>query len=399
MKTKHLPVLLVAASGLLCGPRYLMAQDTPPGPPPAEAPKPPPRPGDNADKDNKPKPEGDRRDGDRGRRHGDRNGPERRGPEMKATPFIGVMTRPLSAEVRAQTGLPEGFGLLVEEVLPESPAKTAGLLQHDVLVLLGDQRLVNTEQLAALVRSNAKDSEIVFTIRRAGAEQKVTVKVGEKMMPAMQFEGPGSRWPGMHGGGFDGQRFGNDIREGGDRFQQGMREFQERMQDWSRGPRDKPMPQPPQYGRDQKQGGGPRPEGEKGPPPTGGNQGGKDQGDAARTPNSAQSSSSVQVDGAGNVVSSSFNSNNTNFERNVNRRDKSGEYSLRQEGNEKIFVAKPVDGQEQSFTVTTEEQRKAVPEVFKVKLQELEGVSRQVKPNGADETPAPAATGGRTTTI
>lgn len=420
MKTKHLPALLVAASGLLCGPRYLMAQDTPPGPPPVEAPMPPPRPGNNAD-NNKPKaPDGDRREGEHGhRRHeGERGGPDHRGPEMKPTPFIGVMTRPLSPEVRAQTGLPEGFGLLVEEVLPESPAKTAGLLQHDVLVLLGDQRLVNTEQLAALVRSNAKDSDIVFTIKRAGAEQKVTVKVGEKMMPAIQFDGPGSRWPGFPGGGFDERRFGNDMRENMGRFQQGMREFQERMQDWSRGPRDKPAPQPPQYGRDPKQDysrpdgdnhgprgpqpKGPRPDGDKGPPPGRGDEGSQDQGpkDQGAAPrSSAQSSSSVQVDGSGNVVTSSLSTNNTNFERNVTRRDKTGEYSLRQEGSEKIFTAKPVDGQEQTFTVTTEEQRKAVPESFREKLQELEGVSRQVKSNGADETPAPVVSGGRTTTI
>ena len=50
--------------------------------------------------------------------------------------------------------------------------------------------------------------------------------------------------------------------------------------------------------------------------------------------------------------------------------------------------------------MTTDEQRKAVPEVLRVKLQELENVSRQVKSNNADDVPAPAALGtGRTTTI
>ncbi|MDB6120356.1 MAG: htrA [Verrucomicrobiaceae bacterium] len=417
MKTTHIPLLLVAASGLLCGPRHLMAQDNPVATPPAEAPKPPTPPGDkpgDSHDNNKPKPppppDGERRDGDRdrdrGRRHhdGDRGSSERRGPEMKPTPFIGVMTRSLSPEVRAQTGLGEGFGLLVEEVMPDSPAKSAGLLQHDVLVLLGDQRLVNIEQLAALVRSTAKDSEIVFTIRRAGAEHKVTVKVGEKLMPAIQAEGP-SRWPGMHGGGFDGPRLNPDMREGLDHFQQGMRDFQNRMQEWSRGPRTGPAPQPPQYGRDQKPGmpgddthGGPRggpsnkdnkPEGDKGQPPG-----------QPKSSTSTQSSSSTQVDGAGNVISNSISAINNNFERNVTRRDKSGEYALRQEGSEKIFTAKPLEGQEQVFTVTTDEQRKAVPEVLRVKLQELEGVSRQVKPNSADDVPAPTTLGtGRTTTI
>ena len=425
MNTKHLS-LLVAAGGLLFGPRHLLAED-PPSPPPAEAPKPPPRSEDGPD--NKPKPDGDRRESERGRRHheGDHSGPERRGPEMKATPFIGVMTRSLSPEVRAQTGLAEGFGLLVEDVLPESPATTAGLKQHDVLVLLGDQRLVNMEQLAVLVRNSPKDIEIVFTIKRAGAEQKVTVKVGEKMMPAMPFEGP-SRWPGgrSFGGGFDGERFGHDLGQGIDRFQQGMREFQERMQDWAKGPKDRPAPQPPQFDREHGQGNAPRqegnhhgprnaqpkgqdgrPEGENGPgrppgegtdaPPPALPQG---NGTAAPSKTSTQSTSTATVDGAGNTVTSTTQSSSTNFERNVTRRDRSGEYSLRQEGSEKVFTAKPVDGQEQTFTVTTEDQRKTVPEAFKEKLQQLDEVSRQVKPSATDEAPSSTQqTGARTTTI
>ncbi|MDB6139912.1 MAG: hypothetical protein JWO94_2984 [Verrucomicrobiaceae bacterium] len=395
MKTKHLS-LLVAAGGLLCGSRHLMAQDPapPPSPPPsAGAPQPPPsHVDDNADANNNARPKSDNmRAEEHGRHHHeeDRHGPDRHGPEMKATPFIGVLTRTLAPEVRAQTGLAEGFGLLVEDVLPDSPAKAAGLLQHDVLVMLGDQRLVNTEQLAVLVRSNAKDSDIVFTLKRAGAEQKVTVKVGEKMMPALPPEGPG-RWPGMHPGmGFDGQRFGQDLREN-------MHEFQERMQDWSRGPRERSAP--PGHGP---QGSAPhqdhglRPEADKTPPPP--PAGGKD---AAAPRSQTSTSTSVQVDGTGNVVSSSSQSSNASFERNVTRRDKTGEYSLCQEGNEKIFTAKPLDGQEQTFTVTTDEQRNAVPEAFKEKLKGLDEVSRQVKASATDAAPAATPENAvRTTTI
>ena len=316
--------------------------------------------------------------------------PEHRGPELKPTPFIGVMTHSLSPEVRAQTGLGEGFGLLVEEVLPESPAKEGGLQQHDVLVLLGDQKLVNVEQLAVLVRNSAKGSELVFTIKRAGQEQKVTVKVGEKMMPAMQPD-YGPRWPGGHSfGGFDGQRFGQELGQGMDRFQKGMREFQERMQDWARGPHDRPAPQPPQPpqppqlpqfnnptnpGQSREEGGqrrGP-------PPPPDGEPGPKEGGRKGST--RADSSSSVRVDGQnGETVVSSSSSNN--LERNVTRRDRTGEYILRQDGTEKTFIVKPVEGEAKTFPVTTEEQRKAVPEAFRDKLHEMDEVSRRVKGDG-----------------
>ena len=373
MKTKHL-LLLVAASGMLLGPRHLLAED-PPAPPPGEAPKPPPQDG-----------------GEHGRRRGDgdRHMPEHRGPQMKATPFIGVMTHSLQPEVRAQTGLAEGFGLLVEEVLPESPAKNAGLQQHDVLVLLDDQKLVNTEQLAALVRGSKKDSELVFTIKRAGTEQKVTIKVGEKMMPAMPYEGP-SHWGSRSFGGFDGERFGQDLGKGIDRFQKGMREFQERMQDWSRGPRDKPAPQPPPFDSGKSRDEGNR----RGPPPPDGDNGrgpnkiGPPPGDG---PKGASSSASVHVDGAGNQVEVN-SSSSSSFERNVTRKDKTGEYSLRQEGSEKIFTVKPVDGVEQTFPVSTEEQRKALPEALRDKLHELDEVSRRVKTENGTPPPPPNGRG------
>ena len=367
-------LILAAASGLLLGPRALLAQDSLQPPPPAEG--------------GKPKPEGDH---GRHRPDGDRHGGERHGPEMKPTPFIGVMTQGLSPEVRAQTGLSEGFGLLVQDVLPESPAKTAGLQQHDVLVLLGDQKLVNTEQLAVLVRNSNKDSELVFTLKRAGAEQKVTVKVGEKMMPAFQPEGS-SRWPGGRpfGGGFDPQRFGQELGQNMDHFQKNMREFQERMQDWSRGPRDRPQPQPPQFDHGHMPGKPGEPGEHRGPPPP-------PNGDNKTSSSQSKSSASVHVDvdGGGNkvVVESS------NVERNVKRKDATGEYSLRQEGTEKVFTVKPVDGAEQTFPVTTEEQRKAVPEAFREKLRELDEVSGRVKVNTQGEIGAPPPNGAKGSSI
>jgi hypothetical protein len=94
--------------------------------------------------------------------------------------YIGIVTAPVPAELTAQLGLPEGFGLLVQDVLPDSPAKAAGLAKYDVLKTFNDQQLVNPDQLSALVRSAGKDKEINLTLMRKGQEQRVTVKVGER---------------------------------------------------------------------------------------------------------------------------------------------------------------------------------------------------------------------------
>ena len=102
---------------------------------------------------------------------------------QKPQPYLGLITRLAGSDLAAQLRQPEGFGLVVEEVLPDSPAKTAGLERNDLLVRYEDQLLANPPQLEALVRRTGKDKEAALTILRGGAEQKITIKVGEKMLP------------------------------------------------------------------------------------------------------------------------------------------------------------------------------------------------------------------------
>jgi hypothetical protein len=102
---------------------------------------------------------------------------------MQPQPYLGVVTRLVPPELSAQLKLPEGFGLVVEDVLDDSPAKAAGVRKNDLLRMLDDQLIVNQPQLEALVRRAGKDKEVSLTLMREGSEQKVPVKVGEKSLP------------------------------------------------------------------------------------------------------------------------------------------------------------------------------------------------------------------------
>lgn len=211
-----------------------------------------------------PRPEGERRhegdhrgEGDRAKHDGDK-GVERRehrgrgdqrddrrenpkAPETKLVTYLGLMAHPLSLEVAAQAGVPHGFGLMVAEVMDGSPAKQAGFEKYDVLVLIGDQRIVNLEQFQALVRSQKKGDEVTLTIRRKGQEMKVSAKLGERampvdsghshpMMPPHGGHGPGAhRYPGMRG---LGPRFGGgDVKERAGHFREMMRERLQKNRD------------------------------------------------------------------------------------------------------------------------------------------------------------------------
>lgn len=121
---------------------------------------------------------------------------QERKPREILTPFVGIISRPAAPEVRSQLKLGVGFGLVIAEVIPDSPAAAAGLRESDILVRFNDQRLVSSEQLQALILDAGKDKDVSLTFFREGAQQSVTLKVAEKMMPErrpMFNDRPGER--------------------------------------------------------------------------------------------------------------------------------------------------------------------------------------------------------------
>ena len=163
---------------------------------------------------------------------------------MKPVPYIGVSTAAVPPAISAQLGLPEGFGLLVEAVMPDSPAKAAGLQQYDVLKQFNDQQLAEPGQLAALVRAAGKGSEVTLTLLRKGAEQKLTIKVDEKAMPSRSFGNGGwnrslpQEWreqiERFQRGGQESSRWNGapEVQERVRRLQERLRGYQESVRKW-----------------------------------------------------------------------------------------------------------------------------------------------------------------------
>src|SRR5688572_23831493 len=78
-------------------------------------------------------------------------------PPEKLQPYVGIITRNAPPELTAQIRQTEGFGLVVEDVLPDSPAQAAGLHRNDLLLRFNDQLLAHPLQLEALIRQSGKD--------------------------------------------------------------------------------------------------------------------------------------------------------------------------------------------------------------------------------------------------
>ncbi|MGB0370591.1 MAG: S1C family serine protease [Opitutales bacterium] len=96
--------------------------------------------------------------------------------------WLGVYVKPLPDALRAQLAVGKSVGLLVEEVVPNSPASEAGLKPFDVLLAFDNQKLFNRDQLHGLVLDAKPSSNIQFQIIRAGKTLDFPVTLGAKSL-------------------------------------------------------------------------------------------------------------------------------------------------------------------------------------------------------------------------
>jgi hypothetical protein len=103
-------------------------------------------------------------------------------PEVERT-WLGVVVSQASPTLAHQLGLAAGAGLQVERVVPDSPAAAAGIEQYDVLVRLGDQLLVNQQQLEVVLDTNADGARTTVQLMRQAKERTLEVVLRRRMMP------------------------------------------------------------------------------------------------------------------------------------------------------------------------------------------------------------------------
>src|SRR5437762_4595968 len=167
MKTKKY-MLLIALAALL--PLAILAQAPPNPPNPPNAPQPPGPP-------------------EREDRH-------EKLPKVPVT-YLGIETSEVPNVLSEQLGLSKGFGLVVEYVVPDSPAAAAGVQQNDILKMLNDQILIEPSQLRKLLQTFSDGADVTLTILRKGQEQKVTVKLTKQERPQRHSWTPGDKHEGQ----------------------------------------------------------------------------------------------------------------------------------------------------------------------------------------------------------
>jgi len=112
---------------------------------------------------------------------------ERKEPEKPKTPEkpkapekavkryrIGIYGLPANADLLKKHDLPEGKGLIVRRVLPDSPAEKAGIKDGDILAEANEKPLVELEDLIKVI-SKSEGKKIGLVVYRNGEKKQLSV--------------------------------------------------------------------------------------------------------------------------------------------------------------------------------------------------------------------------------
>lgn len=91
--------------------------------------------------------------------------------------YLGVHPVPIDEVLKGQLNLPGG--LVVDQIVPDSPAAQAGIKRGDILLRFGDRSLNSVQELLEAVTANGK-SETSLTILRGGQEETLKVTPAER---------------------------------------------------------------------------------------------------------------------------------------------------------------------------------------------------------------------------
>ncbi len=94
--------------------------------------------------------------------------------------FLGVKLQDLTSQLRQYFKVKKDKGVLVSEVLKDSPAEKAGFKAGDVIIMVGDADIYNAGELTEAIWSYEPGKEVVVTVNRKGRLKRLKPTLAER---------------------------------------------------------------------------------------------------------------------------------------------------------------------------------------------------------------------------
>ena len=94
--------------------------------------------------------------------------------------WLGVGIQSLTPQLAEQFNVPDGMGIVVDEVFANEPAAHAGIQSGDIITQIGNERLSSTSQVSRVVAGFLPGQEVVVHVIRDGATLQLPVSLGSK---------------------------------------------------------------------------------------------------------------------------------------------------------------------------------------------------------------------------
>jgi S1-C subfamily serine protease len=98
----------------------------------------------------------------------------------EGTAWLGVYTQTVDKDLAKGFDLSVDRGAIINEVVNDSPAEEAGLLEDDIVVRFDNQRVRDAEDLTELVQEAEPGSSADIVVIRDGKEVTLTAELGSR---------------------------------------------------------------------------------------------------------------------------------------------------------------------------------------------------------------------------
>lgn len=107
--------------------------------------------------------------------------PEKPGISLSDRPaFLGVFMQAVDGKIAAALGIPGQAGVMVAEVMEESPAMEAGIKAGDVILSMEKVSYKDVQILRRAIMKRSPGEKVSFELLRGGKILRVKVKLGER---------------------------------------------------------------------------------------------------------------------------------------------------------------------------------------------------------------------------